>query len=183
MQAVREFGHSRGSSGRKTGQERTETWRASPGPSFPPQGDLLGGISDTEATPQGDVHYSNPLHFSGPQFPQLHMGVSVGCWEDNELIPGWSGPHSPSMISSFTLWSSRTTSSRISCWAESQSEGTDDGSRGCAAGPSPSARPQASPALNTPQTIMVEAQGAQGLPFSPLASFLPLWQSSRAPTG
>lgn len=34
------------------------------------------------------------------------------------------------MISSFTLWSSRTTSSRISCWAEPQSEGTDTGSRG-----------------------------------------------------
>lgn len=134
--AVQEFGHLRGSSDRKIGQERTETWRASPGLSFPPRGDLLGGISDTEATPQGDVHYSNPLHF-----PQLQMGASVGCWEDNELIPGWSGPHSPSMISSFTLWSSRTTSSRISCWAESQSEGTDAGSRDVLWGPLPQPGP------------------------------------------
>lgn len=138
---MQEFGHPRGSSDRKTGQERTETWRASPGLSFPPQGDLLGGNSDTEATPQGDVHYSNPLHFPKPHFPQLQMGASVGCWEDNELIPGWSGPHSPSMISSFTLWSSRTTSSRISCWAESQSEGTDAGSRDVLRGPLPQPGP------------------------------------------
>lgn len=124
MQAVRESGHSRGSSDRK-GQELGGRLQAPP---------FLHRVTfweeyQTQATPQGDV--ITVIHFSEPQFPQLHMGVSVGCWEDNERIPGWSGPHSPSMISSFTLWSSRTTSSRISCWAESQSEGTDAGSRGC----------------------------------------------------
>lgn len=38
-------------------------------------------------------------------------------------------PDSPSMISSFTLWSSRTTSSRISCGSRASEAGT--GSRPC----------------------------------------------------
>lgn len=34
-------------------------------------------------------------------------------------MPGVGALYSPSMISSFTLWSSRTTSSRISWWEQS----------------------------------------------------------------
>lgn len=76
------------------------------------------------------------------------------------------------MISSFTLWSSRTTSSRISCRAEPHSEGTD-------AAPLPGdvlqgSFPQPGPGqtLPSPPSVWMAArrlQGTQTLPFPPLA--------------